>query len=430
MRFIQENIFLLSIIGVAVLLGGLMVALSASIGGDVDKALASRQELSNQLSRLRKPPVNVDIVEAERGRVEEVLATQQAVVDMCIEWNRRNYQPFVLRFNAEDGPREIPAFPADRRLYRHYDLTFNAAQVYRKELAGLLVSLSPVVPPTKEQIDEEKDLWEKKLHDEWRERKNKRLKAAKAAEGGEESIAETRKPLVGGVDTAEPAPTDQQALEMAEKALLVKHAKKAMIYAPSQALDWVLPGPELVAPPITQIWQAQLNYWITKDIIAAIRATNAVSARPAKAGNETPSVLNSAVKELVKIEIDENYVAGPEATGGTTGGARRGVGAAVNSFTQRASCQQYDVLRYSFTVVISTRFLNALERNLMKRNYHTILGVHIQQLPQSPSDRYYGTDPVMAVTIQGELLVLTAWERALLGEIEKQTIQRAEPSDR
>jgi len=431
MRFIQENIFLLSTIGVAVLIGGLMLAWSAGIGGDVDEALASRQKLSNQLSRLRKPPVNVNIVEAEREGVEEVLVTQQTVVDMCVEWNCRNYQTFELRFDTEDGKRVVPAFPADRQLYRRYDLTFNAAQVYRKELAALLVSLRPVVPPTKEQIDDEKDLWEKKLHDEWRERKNKRRKAAEAAEGDEESIAETAKPkpVAGGVDKAEPAPTAQKALERAEIALLIKHAKEATIYAPSKALDWVLPGPELVAPPITKIWQAQLNYWITKDIIAAIRATNAVSARPANAGNEIPSVLDAAVKELVKVEIDENYVAGPEAAGGTTGIARRGVEAAVNSFTQRASCQQYDVLHYSFTVVMPTRSLNALERNLMKRNYHTILGVHIRQLPQRPSDRYYGTDPVMAVTIRGELLVLTAWKRALLGELEKETIQRGGPSD-
>ncbi|MBL7133717.1 MAG: hypothetical protein ISS78_06435 [Phycisphaerae bacterium] len=413
MRFIRENIFLLSTVGVVVLIGGIMLACGTNIGADVDRALSTRQKLSNQLARLRQPPVNTDIVEAERERVEEVLATQQAVVDMCIAWNRRNYQPFVLPFDAEDGPREVPAFPVDRQLYRHYNLAFNAARVYRKELNKLLATLRPVVPPTKEQIEEEKSLWEKKLQDEWRGREGTRRNAAEAVEDG--NIAETDTPARDADAKPEP-PTAQQALDMAQKALLVKHAQNAMIYAPSEALDWVLPVQVLVPPPISQIWQAQLNYWITKDIIAAICASNDNSAGLAKSRKETPSVLNAAIKELVKIEIDENYVAGVQVTGAAKAGAKGGApapgaGGAVNTLTQRASCQQYDVLHYRFTVIMPTRFLTELEQNLMNRNYHTILGVQIRQLPAIPSDRYYGTDPVMTVTLQGELLLLTAWER-------------------
>ncbi len=402
MRFIRENIFLLSTVVVVVLVGGIMLASSTNMGSNVDRALSTRQKLSNQLARLRQPPVNADIVEAERERVEEVLATQQAVVDMCIAWNRRNYQPFVLPFNAEDGPREVPAFPVDQQLYHQYDLTFNGARVYRKELAKLLATLHPVVPPTKEEIDEERTLWEKKLQDESREREGKKPKA-----GEDGDIAETDT-SVRGADAKPEPPTAQQALDMARKALLVKHAQNAMIYAAKEALDIVLPGPELQAPPISQIWQAQLNYWITKDIMAAICASNDNSARLAKSRNETPSVLNAAIKELVKIEIDENYVVGFQVTGAAPAAGAPG---AVNTLTQRESCEQYDILHYSFTAVMPLSSLNALEQNLMNRNYHTILGVQITQLPDILPDRYYGTDPVMTVTLQGELLLLAAWDR-------------------
>ncbi len=404
MRFIRENIFLLSAAGAVILIGGIMLASSASIGEDVEKALSNRQELSKQLGRLGEKPVNVKIVKKERQRVEAAQATVRAVVDANIAWNRRNCQPLLLTFNAEDGLRKVPAFPADLQLYRQYDLTFNAAQVYREESAKLLASLLPVGQPTQEQIEKEKILWETKLQNEWKKREAKRRKAADAAEGditggGNES------PETGG----EGAPTVQQILTMANKALLVKHAQKGLIYASTEALDIVLPGPELVAPPITQIWLAQLNYWITKDIIAAISATNDISAPLAKSRNETHSVLNAAVKELVKIEINEKYVSGGEVPGSSTPGpAAAGV---VNSFTKRASCQQYDVLRYKFTIIMPTRFLSALEQNLMNRNFHTILGVQITALSDIPADRYYGTDPVMTVTLQGELLLLTAWVR-------------------
>jgi hypothetical protein len=268
--------------------------------------------------------------------------------------------------------------------------------------------------PTKEQIEKEKTIWEKKLHNKWKKGEAKRRRAAEAAEG---NIAEdgNETPETPG----ESPPTAQQILTRANKALLIRHAQKGSIYVSSDALDIVLPGPELVPPPITQIWLAQLNYWITKDIIAAISATNDVSARLAKSRNETPSVLNAAVKELVKIDINEKYVGGGEVPGRPTrpptpGGGRPPAAAAtpgVNSFTQRGSCQQYDVLRYKFTIVMPTRFLNTLEQNLMKRNFHTILSVQITELSSIPVDRYYGTDPVMTVILEGEVLLLTAWER-------------------
>lgn len=413
MRFIRENIFLLSAAVAVILIGGIMLASSASIGRDVDKALSKRQELSDQLERFGEEPVNETMVEEERQRVEAARATLRAVVDWSIAWNCRNCQPLPLIVKTEDGERKVPAFPIDRELYSLYDLTFNAALVYHREMADLLKGLRPVVPPTQEQIDKEKAVWEKRLQNQWQREDAERRRAAEAAEGdiADDGIADdgNEPPEIRG----EGPPTPQKILDMANNALLVRHAQKGLIYASSEALDIVLPRRPRVPPPITQIWLAQLNYWITKDIIAAISATNEVSARLAESRSETPSVLNAAVKELVKIEIDEKYVAGGEVPGRPTLGGRRPTATpgVVNSFTQRGSCQQYDVLRYKFTTVMPTRFLNALEQNLMNRNYHTILGVQITELSEIPADRYYGTDPVMTVTLQGELLLLTAWIR-------------------
>jgi hypothetical protein len=90
---------------------------------------------------------------------------------------------------------------------------------------------------------------------------------------------------------------------------------------------------------------------------------------------------------------------------------------AAGDLTQHYTCPQFDVVRYSFTVVMPVRYLLDLEQNLLKRNYHTVLRVDIQDVPDDPESKYfYGSAPVKLVTIQGELLLLTDWERPLMPE--------------
>ena len=113
MRFIRENIFLICTAGVAVVLGTILLVISFSIGGDVDKDLSLRNDLSKTLKKLRRQPVNATIVKAQQERVDAVLSTQKEIVENCINWNKRNYNPFKLTFNSDQGVREESAFPVD-----------------------------------------------------------------------------------------------------------------------------------------------------------------------------------------------------------------------------------------------------------------------------------------------------------------------------
>jgi len=94
------------------------------------------------------------------------------------------------------------------------------------------------------------------------------------------------------------------------------------------------------------------------------------------------------------------------------------VAVTADTLTQRVSNTDYDVARYAFTVVMPSRFLPRLQRNLLAGNLHTILDVDMAPLVgdetggQKTADyHYYGPEPVLLVTIRGELLLLTAWER-------------------
>ncbi|MCK4277062.1 MAG: hypothetical protein KAX78_11140, partial [Phycisphaerae bacterium] len=81
-----------------------------------------------------------------------------------------------------------------------------------------------------------------------------------------------------------------------------------------------------------------------------------------------------------------------------------------------------DVIHYSFTVIMPVRYLVLLEEQLQRLPYHTVRG-HRYRLPSSTDtrDHYFGTDPVMSVTIEGEMLLVTSWVRPLMpkGALEK-----------
>ena len=53
-----------------------------------------------------------------------------------------------------------------------------------------------------------------------------------------------------------------------------------------------------------------------------------------------------------------------------------------------------------------------LQRNLMAINYHTVLSISTAEVPEKLREgRYYGPEPVMMVTLDCELLLLSAWTR-------------------
>ena len=193
------------------------------------------------------------------------------------------------------------------------------------------------------------------------------------------------------------------------------------------------------------------------DIIAAINQTNEQAFDAMKAPQASRDVIAAAVKRLVKIEIGKDYYpwAGvsiapppqvntdvrrmPTASGMRGGGdeddvsmvlggahrptvrpsptrqtvAPAGELSEAQDLSQRGTCPQYEVVHYSFEVVMPARYLLDLQRNLIERNLHTVLSLQISQEQgrEDSKDYYYGPEPVVRVIVQGELLMLSAWTR-------------------
>lgn len=193
----------------------------------------------------------------------------------------------------------------------------------------------------------------------------------------------------------------------AKESMRIEKAQAGLVYIEDAALDrYFMVDVQTRKPKETKatskrIWEAQVNLWVTREILDAISATNAeVTGQQKKA-----DVLCSAVKRLVKLNITESFAAstvGLFAARGQTGG-----------LTNRVSTGEYGVIRYQFVVVIPPRHVEKLLRNLMMRNYHTVVSVATGDVPRQ-SPYYYGVEPVMTVSISGEMLLLSDWTRPLM----------------
>lgn len=288
---------------------------------------------------------------------------------------------------------------------------------------------------------------------------------ARSGPGGPGSYPPSRPPSAyptgpGRVPTGySPSGTGQDAgpdaKTEATESLMHSHAGAGRIYVGIGNLDEFFPAPANNVP-LEELWASQVNLWVTRDILAAIEETNqqALKTVPQEA-RENPSVLNAAVKRLVQIDITEAYfglkpgaarsTGGPSVAPGGPGRGRfpggpmgpggpgrmgpgmgyPGMGGAAaagqagtsqdgaaDTLTRRTTEKQYEVVHYNFTVVMPYRFLSDLLKNLARQNLHTPLNIKTADASEDfQMGFYYGAEPVMKVTIHGELLLLTAWAR-------------------
>ena len=104
----------------------------------------------------------------------------------------------------------------------------------------------------------------------------------------------------------------------------------------------------------------------------------------------------------------------PRGMGGAPGFRGDQPAAKRTALTGRATTKAYDVVNYDFTVTMPTRNVVALIRNLTRRGNNTVLKVSMLRPEDRDDDYYYGTDAVMEVTIEAEVLFLSQWYRPLM----------------
>jgi hypothetical protein len=363
---------------VALILAGLLVTANSALDDRVEKSLGQRRVLRKDLANLDKKKINDQVVEAERKRVASAQDVQRRIVSESQAWNKGTFTVLSTTLLDEQGKeRTIQAFPMDRKLYNQYSpqLQFNLTKSYLAELEAMVPALKPATAGTDLQVQTETVFRKKKLsHTE------------------EFLHVSEDNPIL-----------NQRAVELARQAVRVGSAQDKLIYIGPESLDVVFPQPAN-DPSDERLWDAQINLWVTSEILGAIGSFNEEivaeiqQARP----DEPVSVGISGVKRLMRLSVVV-----PGGAGGTAL-----AGAASRALTKRESTQLYDPVYYEFTVIMPLRYVGRFQKELMNRNYHTILGLQMAPMVQGPQDLYYyGPEAVMRVTFTGELLLLTAWAR-------------------
>jgi hypothetical protein len=364
MRFVRENLFYVILAAVVVVGGG--VATFYYLNSDIGKTLASRTKVSSQLRGLDAQQLKVDLsaVEAMKARIGDLDQANKQDLQACLKFNRQNLPVLRLPISAISDPN---AFPIDPQRYRDQGLNFIFIKQYTKVLEQMISplrdGLRPTTPPTQEEIKAEK-----------------------------ERLAEKFK---------EPGVAQEKAIQRTR----LQKARLGLIYVEPSALDRVFTIDQTSAQE-DKLWEAQVNLWLTDEIIRAIIATNRQwSAEQDAQGavGRKSCVLDSAVKHLESIKVSASF------TGFLSGVRTRA------SLGQRETCSQYAVVPYRFVVVMPTRHVRRLTNVLQTQNYHTVTNISLFEVPQPTSQvYYYGIEPVMRVQVDGEMLLLADWIRDLM----------------
>jgi hypothetical protein len=450
MTFLKENLFLIVLGAVVLVACGTLLYMASSATAANAEQIQKRIDLHDELTDLRRQDIrNERQIEAQRFENQNIRADAERVRERNIEWNSRNYRPIQLDLYERDVFVEtIPAFPIDEDKYSRFGGRLLFTTEYVKRMGELRESLDPVEPYTAEELTVETARQERRLEREHQLKVQREIVQAeeRAREAGEsvEGIAERIRQEMGKGDFG------ARAEAIARNRLQTAKAREGKMYVPEAALDLVFPVPVDQARD-TRLWMAQLNLWITTDLVAAIRQT--VDEAFGDLPPEKRNLLNSAVRHLVRVEIPEDYVGGLGAGGymGDPAGGRGGRGdlggrggadrdtammAAAGAMgsatlTKQSTTKEYEVMHYSFSVVMPIEHIFRLQENLLERNLHTVLRIEISDLQRrGDADQrgayYYGQDMVAQVTFYCELLTFSAWTRGT-GTVEDKTLQWRRP---
>ncbi|MFP4054714.1 MAG: hypothetical protein ACLFV7_12705 [Phycisphaerae bacterium] len=414
MRFIKDNLFLVILAAGTIVLCGVILLLNSRVSAQIEEEVEDRASLSGELKSLAgRPYINEEIINQRREEVDRGKQVYETLLEKSLTHSNR-YE--VLQLVRSDTGEKIAAFPFNRELDREISLRAVFPDAYNRamnELAGLVKSTrAPVGEVSEVQIRQ----WETKIL------ANRRTEWSKAVQRGDIEPTET---VDGKLVSTEPVMTQEiteLAIKRAQNERVVNRATAGEMYMDPGALHRVIP-PGTRRPLLTNMWNAQIGLWIQRDVLAAINATNAEVFQGLT--EEQKNVMSAAVKRLVEIRVAPEYFPMTGGGGGGDGVFGRGSGeesfrggqttSVANTLTQSVSNPRYDVMQYTFTVVMPFRHLAMLEAELCKRNYHTVLDVVEMATPADADNRFfYGREPVLRIRLKCELKLLTGWERPLM----------------
>lgn len=440
MKFIKENMFYVVMVAVVVVAGIVSLIVSSPLSDSREEQEKARVAMAERIAVFNKrgPKSSQKTVGSLKGQLDRIKQSAIEVTAMAIDANRANYK--VPNYPVKNG-KALPVFPFNAEVYAPFG-SYEVIQDYLNRMAALQNQLDPTTVATNDEYAAEK-------------RRQAQLIVTAITASMPASMAPP---------TVSDTPILDRAAAEALKRVRLDRARKGKIYIADNALDLYFPANQI--PPnasAKQLWEMVLNEWIQSDILGAIKQTN----------SQAKGVDSAPVKRLVQIKVYREYVTslvgasataapgaagasplapapkpltpppapvgptpvGPAGGGPDTGSTDAGptdtdyvplVGASQGAALGSQICtKDHDVLRYTFVVIMPARYVTLLQKNLMARNpFHCILNVEMMASEEDPNSRYYfGADPVVRVTMDGQLMLLTQWERGLVDDVDSKKVK-------
>jgi hypothetical protein len=438
MNFLRNNFFLVMMVVLTLVLGGGLYLWGMSISTTIEEEeMKTRERLASKIETLQRgKPVNIHTINAQTQRVEQIRDSLQQVRQDNLQWNTGEFS--VPQLQTQTGKR--PALPYDQLIWLRNELAFRYVQQYHKTLDALLAELNATQPPSEDEIETEAVNQQRILeHQERIRRKQEGTRSPAAPTGGPEGMPGMAMPGAPARRTGGGTGTnlsDQAQLRAVENLRLWK-AQAGHIFANDGSFDVrFLRGSMPARLEPQKVWEAQVSVWVQQDLVKVLARTVQEAFEKQDLSDKSRNVLTSPIKRLVKIEVlgmmtgdiqesrggrDAGPTGGP--MGPEMGGYRRGGMSQPEvpaTLTQHTPTKVYDVVNYRFTVLMPTRYLPALESNLMKANYHIILNEVVTTFGPSGSAGnrtsaedlyYYGTEPYREVTLDMQFLLLASFTR-------------------
>lgn len=179
-------------------------------------------------------------------------------------------------------------------------------------------------------------------------------------------------------------------------------------------------------PGISRAFQWQMDYWMIRDLLAAVRIANTSS------GGGLARINDSVVKRIERIEIADPFAARTAAGDPNDPAAAAPIPATTadqltglvpsdlnDSVSGRKSSPQnplYDVRRATLKLVVSAPRLRELFNAFAKANFMTIIDMDLKEIDVAGDlDRgfFYGNESVVSATIVVETVWLRGWTEGL-----------------
>lgn len=390
MNFIKQHLILLvsGVVAAAAIGLGVFGILSMSkIEGRMDASVTLWRDLQNALQQRDGGAINIQAIEALGTAVKETEANYDKIRENATTVNSRE-------------PLSADVFPE----LKQRSLAFAFRTLYRKAIDDLPALLKGGPKPSSVDIDN----WRMALQEQ-----------ARTSGTG----------VFGSQQSQDPIEIDPAARAALDR------ARKIRCYAGLDSFDVRPLYSESDEPTLAEMWDAQMSYWVQRDVAEVIAAINDEAA----ARVPTANVLNMPLKRIVGIRVGEYVTKSAAGAPARSGRDRTGADDVPpppepdEVFTDRKPVALYDVVYFRVRVILDSRDVQDFITRLAEKNLYTPVQIAMYEVERSEDyrDYLYGTDPVIELDVGYEALFLRSAYRDLMPDAVLDKIEgRAASADR